>query len=157
MLEMNLYPEDTGAPGNRGMVDIGSNNNSTNDIARQLTEGISAADLAYHGGELKLDSYGELLLNGDTGISTGVKDELTEIMGKPRTIPIFREVNGPGNKSTYTIVKWAGIRIMEVKLTGGMNQKRVIIQPASMVTLGVIPSPGTDTSDYVFSRVILIE
>jgi len=157
ILEVNLYPQGTGAPGNRGMVDIGSNNNSTADIARQLTDGVSAADLAHHGGELKLDANGELFLNGDTGISAGVKDELTDIKGLPRTIPIFSDVNGPGNNATFTIVKWAGIRIMEVKLTGPMNNKRVIIQPAGVVSDGVIPSPETGTSDYVFSRVVLVK
>ena len=58
--EVNLFPQGTGSPGNRGTVDIGSNNNSTNDIARQIVEGISPADLEYHGGSLELDANGEL-------------------------------------------------------------------------------------------------
>ncbi len=41
--EVNLYPQGTGAPGNRGTVDIGNHNNSTRDIARQITDGVSAA------------------------------------------------------------------------------------------------------------------
>src|SRR5690606_33966716 len=47
--EVNLYPQGTGSPGNRGMVDIGSSNNSTSDIARQILYGVSPADLAYLG------------------------------------------------------------------------------------------------------------
>ncbi len=42
--EVNLYPQGCGVPGNRGTVDIGSNNNSTADIARQIVEGVSEAD-----------------------------------------------------------------------------------------------------------------
>ena len=80
----------------------------------------------------ELDENGELSLNGDTGISAGVKDELVSIKGEPKVIPIFTQVNGPGNNATYTIVKFVGIRIMDVKLTGNMNGKRVIIQPASI-------------------------
>ncbi len=67
ILEINLYPQETGSPGNRGTVDIGSSNNSTADIARQIVEGVSIEDLAYHGGKLQFDEDGELMLNGDTG------------------------------------------------------------------------------------------
>ena len=45
VLEVNLYPQGTGSPGNRGTVDIGSSNNSTADIARQIVYGISTQDL----------------------------------------------------------------------------------------------------------------
>lgn len=158
ILEVNLFPQDTGSPGNRGTVDIGSNNNSTADIARQILEGVSPGDLDYHGGEIKLDDNGELFLNGDTGISAGVKDELAEIMGDPRTIFIFREVQGPGNNATYTIVGFAGIRIMDVKLTGQMSSKRVTIQPAIHVSQGAIPSLDTaaSPSHFVYSPVWLV-
>jgi len=156
ILEVNLFPQGVGSPGNRGTVDIGSNNNSTNDIARQILEGVSPEDLEYHDGELVLDANGELFLNGDTGISAGVKDELEEIKGQPRIIPIFREVDGPGNNATYTIVKFVGVRIMNVKLTGSMSSKRVIVQPALMVTSGVIPATIEDTSYLIFSPAHLV-
>ena len=151
--EVNLYPQATGSPGNRGTVDIGSSNNSTSDIARQITDGISQADLHYLGGKIEFDANGELALNGDTGISAGVKDELASIIGDPRMIPIFSEVHGPGNNAQYTIVAFAGVRITEVKLTGSNSSKRVIIQPAHAVTGGGIPGSGPQTSYYVYSPV----
>src|SRR4051794_20471464 len=46
LVEVNLYPQGTGSPGNRGTVDIGSANNSTADIARQILYGISPSDMA---------------------------------------------------------------------------------------------------------------
>jgi hypothetical protein len=156
VLEVNLFPQGTGSPGNRGTVDIGGSNNSTADIARQIIHGISPEDLDHHGGSLDLGEDGEMDLNGDTGISAGVKDELAAIKGQPRLIPIFSTVVGPGNNANFTIVHWAGIRIMEVKLTGSMNQKRVIIQPCPMVLSGVIPSTE-ETSDYVYSPVVLVK
>ncbi|MCA9119562.1 MAG: hypothetical protein H6822_11370 [Planctomycetaceae bacterium] len=156
ILEFNLYPQGTGSPGNRGTIDIGSNNNSTADIARQIVEGISPSDLSYHGGKLEFDSHGELPLNGDTGISAGVKDELESIKGQPRIIPIFSEVTGPGNNAMYTIVQFAGIRIMEVKLTGKQSGKRVMVQPANIVARGGIPSPTSGTTAFVYSPVWLV-
>ncbi len=153
--EVNLYPQGTGSPGNRGTVDIGGANNSTADIARQILSGISAADITALGKELKFNAAGSMTLNGDTGISAGVKDELASIIGKTRIIPIFSSVSGNGNNANYTIVKWVGVRILDVKLTGAMSQKRVIIQPAPVIARNGTVTTGTSTSDYVYSPVIL--
>lgn len=155
--EVNLYPQGTGSPGNRGTVDFGGSNNSTNDIARQIVHGISKEDLQhFENHEIKFDDNGKLYLNGDTGISAGVKDELASIIGKPRVIPIFRAVEGPGNNATYTIVEFAGVRVMDVKLTGSMSSKRVIIQPCNIVAKGGIASPEQQTSTFVYSPVWLV-
>jgi hypothetical protein len=77
-------------------------------------------------------------------------------MGDPRIIPIFRTVEGPGNNATYTIVKFCGVRIMDVKLTGNMNQKRVIIQPCPIVTKGAICGEVEGASSLVFTPVTLV-
>jgi hypothetical protein len=159
LVEVNLFPQGTGSPGNRGTVDIGGSNNSTSDISRQILDGISPCDfqaLAAQGRSLQFDANGALYLNGDTGISAGVKDELTAIKGQPRVIPIFESVSGNGNNAEYKIVKWQGIRIMAVKLTGSMSQKHVTIQVAPVLVNGVIPSTTTGASQYVYSPVVLV-
>ena len=156
ILEVNLFPQDVGEPGNRGTVDIGGDNNSTADLARQISEGISAEDLEHHDGKLELDENGEFVLNGDTGISAGVKDELATLKGETRTIFLFREVSGPGNNAQYTIVGFAGIRIMDVNLTGNMSNKRVIVQPAIVVSQGGIPATAGQPSHFVYSPVWLV-
>lgn len=154
--EVNLFPQGTGSPGNRGTVDIGAPNNSTCDLARQIVHGITPDDLEYVGGSLELDANGELSLNGDTGISAGMKDELDSIKGQPRIIPIFNQVAGNGNNAQYTIVNFAGVRVMEVKLTGKMSSKRVMIQPANIVVRGGIPSSGPKVSWFIYSPVWLV-
>ena len=157
--ELNLYPG-AGAlqlpPGNVGTVDIGSPNNSAADISRQIVDGVNADDLAFFGGELKLGADGTLLLNGDTGLSAAIKDDLESIIGLPRAIPLFSEVSGPGNNAVFTIVGFGGIRIMDVKLTGPMNKKRVIIQPAFVVDDAVITGPGSGSSYFVYQPVRIV-
>jgi hypothetical protein len=154
--EINLYPQGTGSPGNRGTVDIGGANNSTNDIARQIVHGISAQDLVDLGKPLTISPEAPLTLNGDTGISAGVKDELTSIIGQTRCIPIFSSVSGNGNNATYTIVSWVGVRILNVKLTGKMSGKQLIVQPAPLIARhAVIGGSGEGSSELVFSPVIL--
>jgi len=155
--EVNLYPQGTGSPGNRGTVDIGSPNNSTADIARQIVYGVNSSDLAYMpNGQVALNDSGILNLNGDTGISAGVKDELASIEGQPRIIPLFRSVSGPGNNAQYVIVAFVGIRIMDVKLTGAASSKYVMIQPANVTTAGAIAGTDTTTSGFIYSPVWLV-
>lgn len=156
--EGNLYPQGTGSPGNRGTVDIGSPNNSTADINRQILYGANASDLAYLGGQLALNSDGVLLLNGDTGISAGVKSNLDAIIGQPKILPIFSTVSGPGNNAEYTIVEFVCVRILQVQLTGKMSSKAVIIQPAAMIEKGGIPSTtSTQTSVGIYSLPFLVK
>lgn len=155
--EINLYPQGTGSPGNRGTVDIGSANNSTADIARQIVSGVNSSDLSYMpNGQIALNESGTLDLNGDTGISAGVKDELASIAGQPRMIPLFKSVSGPGNNAQYTICAFVGVRIMDVKLTGPMSGKYVMIQPANVVTSGAIAGNDPTTSNYIYSPVWLV-
>jgi Flp pilus assembly protein TadG len=158
--EINLYPQGTGSPGNRGTVDIGGSNNSTSDICRQIRDGISPQDMQDLYSEnrtLELDEHGELVLNGDTGISAGVQDDLASIIGQPKIIPLFSVVNGPGNNAEYTIIGFVGVRVMYVKLTGSMSSKKVILQPANIVTRGgVAPSSGAQTSKFIYSPVWLV-
>jgi hypothetical protein len=158
LYECNLYPQGTGSPGNRGTVDIGGSNNSTADLSRQILHGISRQDFVDLGRPLQFDSKGELSLNGDTGISAGIKDELASIIGKKRIIPIFSRVSGNGNNAMYTIVKFEGVRILEVKLTGSMKSKKLMIQPAKMVARhAVISTEQSFASDYLVSPVMIVE
>ena len=136
-------------------VDIGNPNNSTSDLARQIRNGISKEDLAWFGGTLKLGADGTLLLNGDTGLSASIKDDLTSIIGQPRAIPLFNRVAGNGNNAMYTVVGFAGIRIVHVKLTGSQNSKQVIIQPAYVVDDAAISTTGTGPSYFVYQPVRL--
>jgi len=130
--ELKLFPIDTGAAGNWGTVDIGCDNNSTADLRRQIRDGVNADDLAEYGGVLTLDkTTGSLTLNGDTGISAGMKDAMVDIVGKGRTILLHRSVEGPGNNANYEVVGFAGIRVVDVKMTG--NQKYILLQPAYVI------------------------
>lgn len=158
--EINLYPQGTGAPGNRGTINIGSLNGNcggTNRLGNQVRNGLTSDDLINYGGELKLNADGQLFLPGDPGISAGVKADLEAIKGQPRIIPIFDSVSGNGSNAQYVIVEFAGVRVMEVKLTGSMSSKRVIVQPATITARGAIPATGnTQRSNFIYSPVWLV-
>lgn len=156
--ECNLFPQGTGSPGNRGTVDIGPQNNSTADIRRQIIHGISKQDLVDLGYPLQFDAKGELLLNGNTGISAAVKADFSDIIGQKRIIPIFKSVAANGNTAWYTIVRFEGVRILEVKLTGPMKQKRVIVQPAPMIARSsIITDAVTQPTNTLYTPVMLVQ
>jgi hypothetical protein len=152
--ELNLYPQDTGSAANRGTVNIGIGANSTSHVSGQILEGVSKNDMDYHGGRLEFDANGELFLTGDPGISAGFKDELTQITGQRRIVPVFREVNASGDNAVYTIVRFVGVRVMDVDLTG--SNRHLTVQPAHVEVDGVIPNSDADTSRFLYAPVRLI-
>jgi len=157
VLELDLYPTSDNSlpPGNRGTVDFGSSNNSTADLSRQIVFGLNANDLSYFGGTISASDESPFIVNGDTGISAGIKDELSSIIGQPRVIPLFREVSGPGNNAMYTIVKFVGIRIVSVRLTG--KNKYVMIQPASYYDASIVTDPDVEiTEDSLLGPGVLL-
>ena len=156
--EVSLYPDSNGSlpSGNRGSVDFGSPNNSTADLSRQIRYGCNENDLSYFGGRIQIPSSGLLAVNGDTGLSAGIKDDLAAIIGQPRAIPVFRSVSGPGNNATYQICKFVGIRILFVQLTGSPSQKKVIVQPAPVFDGTIVGSPGAIQPDSIMTSLKLV-
>ncbi len=143
-------------PGNWGTVDFGNPNNSTAELERQIKEGLNENDLSYFGGKLDVEN-GPLKVNGDTGISAAIQKALQQIIGQVRALPLFTNVTGNGNNTTYTIVEFVPVRILEAELSGG--NKRVIVQPAVLVHPTVIPSktPISISDATLFTTPRLIE
>jgi Flp pilus assembly protein TadG len=110
IFEFDLYPALgfgwTGeGEGNFGTVDLGGYDNSSAEIVRQISYGVTSEDLAEWGGEFVIENAGTEetvpeYLNGDTGLSAGMKEELASIIGETRAILLYREVVDPGNNAT---------------------------------------------------------
>jgi Flp pilus assembly protein TadG len=157
--ECKLYPQSNGnggglPPGNFGTVDLGASNNSTADLARQILHGPNAEDLAHFpDSTIQLDpNTGTLTLQGDTGVSAGVKDELMSIIGQTRIIPLYSSVSGNGNNARYTIVGFAGVTVTEVVLTGSLANKHLTIQPCFVIDGTAVAGTSTSTTSWFVSR-----
>ena len=157
--EINMYPDlNSGlAPGNRGTVDLGSANNSTNDLKRQIIHGLNSYDMSFFpDNKITFNQNGALFLNGDTGISAGIQSALESIIGQVRAIPIFIEVTGQGNNATYTIVKFVGIRVIAVNLSGGPKKRYLKVQPAVFSDNHVIRGNTAVNVDSIMSQPVII-
>ncbi len=153
--EGHLYPTRTDAPGNFGTLNIGTSNNSTRHLSDQILHGLSKSDFAYHGGELRLDANGELTLTGDPGVSSTIVSELADIQGQPRIVPVYNQLVESGSNAVYTIIGFAGVRIMAVR--GHGTKMQVTIQAADVATGGTIPGTGEPRSQFVFSTPRLVK
>jgi hypothetical protein len=154
--EVDLFPERAGASGNWGLLDLGGAQSSPSTLQKQIRNGLTPAEMAYHGGELSLDYQGELTLSGNTGLKTGViESALQSIVGEPRIAPIYRSASGAGTNAEYTIVGFAGVCVVEVHLKSGVKYLR--IQTCPVITRGGIASDGSQqTSTYIYSPVALV-
>lgn len=166
ILELNLYPGSGGSqltPGNFGMVNIGPSSNSTSRVRDQILYGVTEEDLSYLGGSLEFGPDGTITLsgstdftvNGDTGLSAAIEKPLNTIAGKTRIIPLFNKVAQPGNNATFTIVGFAGIRIMDSNLNGALKNKKIIVQPAYVLDNSIISGSTSGQSYFVYQSVAL--
>ena len=140
--EMSMFPDNESSeqaesaapivPGNFGVIDIGNTNNAAGDLIRQILEGPSPEDFAfYDNNELKLDPVtGTVAVNGDTGMTVSMDDALAAIVGQPRTILLYESVSGTGDQAEFIINGFAGIRVLDFRLTG--NNKYLIVQPSTV-------------------------
>jgi Flp pilus assembly protein TadG len=129
--ESLLYPVESGSPGNWGTINVGVSNNSTSVLGAQIRYGITPAQMAtFPNSTISLDSTQtppSITFSGDPGISAGIKDDLTAIIGQPRFVPIYDTNGGNGNNAWYRVVYFQAARILSVNFQG--NPKYVIIQP----------------------------
>jgi hypothetical protein len=154
--EINLYPEGAGLQAARGTVEIGLSGSNMGDLKRRITDGITRTDVLDLGTPLELDANGRLYLNGTSGISEAVNSELASIVGKTRIIPIFDAAGSVGEDVTYTVVQWAGVRVMDADVTGSSSHKRLIVQPANVVSKHAKSKEGTQSSWFVYSPAWLV-
>lgn len=156
--ELNIYPHTNNSlpPGNRGTVDLGAPNNSTNDLKRQILYGLHATDFSYFPDNRISVEDGPIFIQGDTGISAGMGSELESIVGQTRAIPVFLNVYGNGNNAMYEVVKFVGIRVMSAKLNGSPAHRRLIVQPANLYMPSGVSSDQPIAVDSILAAPTLI-
>ena len=137
--------------GNFGSVDIGPDNNSTADLERQILIGVSGDDLDVIGGLSLHESGGDWYqdLNGDTGVSVAIKDELQASIGEGRVLPLFSTLTSPGNNATYRIVSFVPVRIADVRLTGNPDQRHILVQPFQATFRNAVTHASAPANSFV--------
>lgn len=137
-------------PGNWGTLDVGYENNSSSDLMFQIRHGIVQGDIdaLYSEGRLPHNEElrGPVLLQGDTGISIGIKDSVQAIYGETRIIPIYDTINGEfinnsgtGNNAEFHTVKWGVVKVIDSRWNGN-NNTYITSQKAYTYDGGIVPN-----------------
>ena len=140
--ESVTYPISAGTSGNFGTINFGVTNNSTKILGNQISFGITPSQMKaeFAGGNVSVPhSFG-----GNTGVSAGIKDNLTAIIGQSVTTPVYDSTTGNGSNASYHVVKYASVRIVAVDLTG--NPKYVVMQAALNTDPAAIPDTTTPST-----------
>ncbi|MEZ6097115.1 MAG: pilus assembly protein TadG-related protein [Pirellulaceae bacterium] len=112
-------------PGNWGTIDVGANSNGTSELTDQILNGLRQVDVdvLYENGTIEtseyIDSQYEMWLNGDTGISSGMKSSIIESHGDVKLIPLFDVHNSDvGGNLSYHVVAWGVVRVVDSRWNG---------------------------------------
>jgi Putative Flp pilus-assembly TadE/G-like len=120
-------------PGNWGTLDIGTGDNSTSDLNDQILNGLRQSDidsLSSEGriaGDSYIDSSTPVTLEGDPGLSSGLKQSVTLVHNKKKVIPIYDTLSGEGgNNNQYHVVGWGVVTVVDSYWIGQTNRKVIL-------------------------------
>lgn len=155
-------------PGDWGTVDIGENDNSTSELNDQINNGLRQSDIdsLYSNGQIAqdthIDSSTPAWLQGDTGLSSGLKQSVEANHGKQKLIPIYDQLGGQlnGNNVEFHIVGWGVVTLIDSEWQGQTNT-RVIVKKSHLFKGHLRPN-GTlsEASGYVdgaYTSPVLVE
>ena len=149
--------------GNFGTLNIGVDSQSASVLEDQIRRGISAEELEAEFGTSELEFYDDAgepvtyLSNGNTGLSTSMKDTVNALIGDVVGFFIHREIYDNGSNATYVIsgVRWG--RIMDLHLTGNPSNRALVIQPVAYTDGNVVVSEFAPSTDGQVGRVQLVQ
>ena len=113
-------------PGNWGTVDIGGTDNSTDDLVDQINTGLRQEDLddlAYDGripSSTHINCDQPVSLNGDPGLSVGIKSAVRNAHGKKRIVPIYDTLD-TSDGLEFHVVRWGVVTVIDSAWVGEKN------------------------------------
>ena len=118
-------------PGNWGTLDIGPVDNSTSDLVDQILNGLRQEDLnaLYADGRIGqdtcIDSSEQAWMNGDPGLSVGIKSAVIAAHGQTRLIPIYDQLGGAltGGNVDFRVVRWGAVTVIGSEWKGAVNTR----------------------------------
>ncbi|MFW2381979.1 MAG: pilus assembly protein TadG-related protein [Acidimicrobiales bacterium] len=130
-------------PGNWGTIDFDGGANSNQDTKDWVENGYD--DAVYSGtlgGTCGAEPYA--CYEGDTGATTGANKETKDLMdsGMYFGLPIFDYAIGNGAGSTFHLIGFARVRIVDFKFNGAEDQRFITLQFEPGIITGSCCNPG---------------
>ncbi len=127
-MEARLYP-DRATSGNYGTVNFSKAKvgNSTQVLSDLIENGPNLEAWPDIPEIVAANPQHPVDINGETGISAGMEDSVESIIGEAHIIPLFTTYQAQGNTTSFKIVGFAPITVVDARLNGG--DKYILIQP----------------------------
>lgn len=171
--EINIYgdgqiedEDGRNIPGNWGTVDIGPTSNSTAALSDQIVDGLSQNDLnsLHQQGVIAtpdfIDASISIEINGDTGLSAGLRHAVEEVEGSMKIAPIYKNTSGKGGNLEYEITGWGAIIVGESNWRGSRNSN-IMIQRAYTYDQNLYPQTDlaktTEIIEGAYTTPVLVE
>jgi hypothetical protein len=158
--EINLYPFNV-APGNFGLLNIGSPNQGVPALQDQIENGVSSDDMESETGASELVFYDEdgspitYDITGSPGLKTALEGTIADRIGDVVAFFLHEGTAQQGANAVYTISSVRFGRIMDIELNGPPAGRGLWIQPVSYNGGGVIISDSAPSSNGLVGRLVL--
>jgi hypothetical protein len=120
--------------GNWGTLDIGPVDNSTSDLCDQILHGLRQEDLDSLSAENRIpdnsaiDCSTPAWLNGDPGLSVGIKASVKAIHGQKRLVPLYDQLSGSlaGSNVDFRVIGWGVVTVVDSVWQGEINSRVIL-------------------------------
>ena len=164
--EVRLFPYEATDPpagaGNFGLLNIGTLNQGVPALANQIENGVTPEELEAEIGTPELSFFDDdgnpliHLITGSPGVDNGLRPAIESRLNTIVGFFVHTGVSETGSNATYTIVKIAFGRLMEVHLTGGPASRRIVVQPVVWSDPGVRTDPDAPSTGGLLGRLVLV-
>ncbi len=144
-------------PGDWGTLDIGPTSNSSSDLNDQILNGLKQSDLdaLYSDGRIPQNSYIDstvpTTMQGDSGLSSGLKQSVLQVEGQKKLIPLYDALGGhlTGNNVEFHVIGWGVVEVIGSEWQGSTNT-RVIVKKSHLFNGKLRPKGSlSSTSGYI--------
>jgi|GEM_PF-2641553 len=133
---VDFYPYyDSEAPGNFGLLSLDGVSNSASTISEWIRNG-------YPGTFVIPPDPGYITLNGCPGVTTSIKQAVSERVGDIVLVTVYDELVGEGNNAWYRIPYFLALRIDSVQLTSAPQNRHITGTIMGLQTSNLITTPG---------------
>lgn len=159
--EIDIYPGNL-APGNFGLLNIGTPNQGANALGQQIQNGVSPEDVEAEIGSTTMaffDSSGYPIsypITGDPGLTASLETDVELRVGDIIAFLLHDIVVEQGSNSVYTITDIRFGRLMKVRIQGAAPLRGLWIQPVNFAGPGVILDPAAPSTNGRLGQLVLV-
>jgi Flp pilus assembly protein TadG len=160
--EIKLFPWRVGG-GNFGILNIGTANQGTPPEVVQIMNGVQPSSLELEIGTSNVvfvDESGTPItyhITGSPGVSNGLVPAIESRIGDVIGFFLYSTTASQGSNLVYTITGLRFGRVMDLIPTGALDDRQLVIQPASVVDTGVSTGPSGVSTHGLVARLVLVK